>query len=39
MLKNGEDNIRSLINNYDTDYTGNTNIIIQGEIQIWILKH
>ena len=31
--------MKSLINNNDTDYTGNTNIIIQGEIQIWILKH
>ena len=33
MLKNGEDNIRSLINNYDTDYTGNTETTIRKYIQ------
>ena len=40
MLKNGEDNERSLINKYDTDYTGNTNTTntIKEKI-IWTLIH
>ena len=40
-VKNGQVSVKSLINNNDTDYIGNTNTIIRliRRIRLWILKH